>query len=139
VTIEYLQPLVVGVPERLSSTQKPLNEVVVADLVDSRLEFDHVMRKRGGGSVSVPGLVTVWEENESNAPGTENSVHLTQESDGLCEVLQHVAGDDEVLTVVRYRSEPISVEIGDDIGFDEFSARRELREEPLTLVGVPAI
>jgi hypothetical protein len=39
-----------------------------------------------------------------------------------------VTGDDEVLTAVGYRSQPINVEIGNHIGLDELPLRRKLRE-----------
>ena len=81
----------------------------------------------------------IGEKDEGHAARAQNPVDLGDESDGLCQVFQDVAGDHEVLTAIRDRRQPIRVEVGQHIGLCEGALSSQLRKQLAALVGPPAV
>jgi hypothetical protein len=109
--------------------------------------FSHEVLERSRAAKSVLGSVSIREEDQRNAAGSQDSVELSDESDGLREVLQHVARDDEVLAGVRDRGKAVGIEVGDDVRFHvpggclEFAGgtTSQFLSQLATLVQLPAV
>ena len=137
--LEGFPLLIRSLAEGFVPMAEPLDEVGFADLVYACPMFGHQVRKRCGRSTAVHGPVPVGEQDERDTLGPQHAVDLGEESQGLRQVLQHVAGDDEILTGVGDGGEPIRIEVGDHVRFREFSFGCQLREEVAALSRLPAV
>jgi hypothetical protein len=135
--VEGFLSFALGRAEIYASILEEIKQVGVTNLRGTGFEFGHEMRKRRGFAFEVLCSVSIREEYESDTSGTQDPVNLGEEPNGLCQVLQEMTSDDEVLTTVIDSAQAIGVEVCNHIRLSECVVN--LRKQPLAFQCVPTI
>ena len=91
----------------------------IGDRGHIRLVFCDQVLHRGWEPVPIECSPTVGEQHERDASAAQHAMDLVQHGERVGEVLEHVAGDHEVLALVVERLQTVGVEIRDDVGHRE--------------------
>ena len=115
-------------PDRCSGFDELFN-VGIVHLGDTGLVLGDQVGKVRRSTKSVECDMAVRQQNQYNAAPTEHSVHICQKSHRIRQVLQEVASNHKVNTLVAQGLQSLDIEIGNDVRGRERSLFAKLRKE----------
>ncbi len=123
---------VVGLPQVVLDVLVTDNSGTISMIGDEVLE-------RSWRTSAVEGEAAIRKEDQDGRSRTQHPMDLLQLPERVREMLEQVAGDDEVLAAIVERRETVDIEIHDDVRLRERGAGVDVGEQLEVFIGLPTI